>query len=184
MGLVDKMIALLGKEANDDKIKKEMCEVGLTRNDDTKATIENGVKSKSAEVANMKDNLAIIVKDMAKIKSDMTERDKTVKEATAQRQQENAAFTQMLSETNQAVGILEVAKTRLKEFYPAEFIQQPSAQAPSFLQEGEGEAESSREDDYSFMEGAGAGSSLQMRKPQSQGGKVVLTMIDRTTLPP
>merc|ERR1719331_1435173 len=123
MGLVDKMIALLGKEANDDKIKKEMCEVDLARNDDTKATLENNIKSKTAEVANMKDNLGIVVKDMAKIKSDMAELDATVKEATLQRQQENAAFTQMLSETNQAVGILEVAKTRLKEFYGGAFIQ-------------------------------------------------------------
>jgi chromosome segregation ATPase len=178
MGLIDNMVALLGKEANDDKIKKEMCEVDLSKNDDLKAQLENSIKSKSAEVANLKDNLGLVNKDIAKLTSDMAELDKVVKKATAQRKEENAAFSQMLSETNQAVGILEVAKARLKEFYPAEFIQQPSAQAPSFLQEGEGEAESSREDDYSFMEGAGAGSSLQMRKPQSQGGKVVLTMID------
>merc|ERR1719215_626628 len=47
MGLIDKMIALLGKEANDDKIKKEMCEVDLSRNADKKGQLENGIKSKT-----------------------------------------------------------------------------------------------------------------------------------------
>jgi chromosome segregation ATPase len=180
MGLVDKMIALLGKEANDDKIKKEMCEVDLARNDDTKATLENNIKSKSAEVANMKDNLGIVVKDMAKIKSDMAELDATVKEATLQRQAENAAFTQMLSETNQAVGILEVAKTRLKEFYGGAFIQQrvdASEEAPSFLQEGDSEGST---DEFGFLSGAVEAKSSKhkhKKKPQTQGAKAVLTMV-------
>jgi len=180
MGLIDKMVALLGKEGNDDKIKKEMCEVDLSRNADKKASLENGIKSKGADVANLKDNLGIVIKDMAKIKSDMAELDKTVKEATTQRQQENAAFTQMLSETNQAVGILEVAKTRLKEFYGGAFLQQ-SHEAPSFLQEGASDSESSGEeasssssDEYGFMSGA---SSRHKKKPQAQGAKAVLKMV-------
>jgi len=182
MGLIDNMINLLGKEGKDDKIKKEMCDVGLSRNADKKAQLENGIKSKTAEVANIKDNLGIVIKDMAKIVADMSELDKTVKEATSQRKQENAAFTQMLSETNQAVGILEVAKTRLKEFYGGSFFQQ--SQAPSFLQEGASESENSGEeassgsaDEYGFMSGASGTSSKHKKKPQGQGAKAVLKMV-------
>jgi len=184
MDLIDRMIVLLGKEGNDDKIKKEMCDVGLAKNTDKKAVLENGIKSKTAEVANLKDNLAIVNKDMLKLNTDMIELDKTVKEATAQRKKENAAFTEMLSDTNQAVGILEVAKSRLKEFYPAELIQLPpksnGEEAPSFLQEDESDAsgeeqERSSSDEYNFMDKSSA---HQKKKPQGGAGKVVITMIN------
>jgi len=189
MGLIDNMIALLGKEGNDDKIKKEMCVTGLAKNEDKKAQLETGIKSKSAEVANLKDNLAIVTKDIAKIKQDLSDLDVTVKEATTQRKKENGAFTEMLSETNQAVGILEVAKNRLKEFYPAELIQRPAMdipqEAPSFLQEGESDTDDAssfsapppRYDEYSYLQSDAAADAKHKRKPQGQGGKVVLTMI-------
>jgi len=169
----------------------------LSRNGDKKAQLDNSIKSKGAEVANLKDNLAIVVKDMAQIRADMTELDKTVKEATSQRQQENAAFTQMLSETNQAVGILEVAKSRLKEFYglqmskSASFAQHQQKnseekveeEAFSFIQEGESDGESSEEgtssssaDEHSFMSNAAAATSSQHKK-KPQGAKAVLTMV-------
>lgn len=176
IALVDNMIVLLGKEAADDKMKKSMCKHGLEKNEDKKAILENGIKSKTAEVTNMKENLMLLNKDMEKLQADMAALDKTVKEATKQRKEENAAFTEMLSDTNQAVGILEVAKNRLKEFYPADLLQvskSSSEQAPSFLQEGEsdseGEGAREEDDEYNFMH--------KSKKPGETGGKVVLTMI-------
>jgi len=180
MGLIENMIGLLGKEGNDDKIKKEMCDVGLAKNTDKKSLLENGIKSKSTEQANLKDNLGIVTKDIAKLQSDMAELDKTVKQATGQRKSENGAFTEMLSETNQAVGILEVAKTRLKEFYPAflQHLPKESEAAPSFLQEAESdgeEASSASTDEYSFMDDASI--KQKQKKHKADGGKVVLKMI-------
>jgi len=185
MGLIDNMISLLGKEGNDDKIKKNMCEVDFTRNGDKKAQLENGIKANSAEVANLKDNLALVIKEMQKIRQDLADLDKTVKEATEQRKEENAAFSQMLSETNQAVGILEVAKNRLKEFYGAAFVQQQSGrQAVSFIQEGSAESSSdefgfsaSGEGFLSAYEDASQEKARHKRKPQGQGAKAVLKMV-------
>jgi len=176
-GLIDNMIRLLGKEGNDDKIKKEMCVVYLAKNTEKKGNLETGIKSKAAEVANLKDNLAVVTKDMAKMRADLAELDKTVKQATSQRKEENQAFTQMLSETNQAVGILEVARKRLKSYYGGAFLQQSDnvEEAPSFLQEDDSESSDDSKGEYSFMEASGH--QKRQRKPQSGGSKIVLQML-------
>jgi len=183
LGLIDKMIVLLGKEGNTDKIKKANCDSELAANADEKAQLDNGIKTKTAEVANLEDKLSVTLKDMAKLDSDVQEMDKTVKDATTQRQKENGAYKEMLSDTNQAVGILDVAKKRLEEFYPkASLLQRAPTQSEeitSFLQEDEsdnsGEDQASSSDEDNSVEKMSSG---LKRKPQNSGAKVVLQMIN------
>jgi len=145
------------------------------KNEDKKKVLEYGIKSKQAELANLKDNLDIVITDMEKINSDMVELDKTVGDATEQRKKENAAYTEMLSDTSQAIEILEVAKNRLEEFYPASFVQrrtQNTQEAPSFLQEDESDdsAEDEDSDEYDLLG--------HKKRPQS-GGRVVIDLITK-----
>jgi septal ring factor EnvC (AmiA/AmiB activator) len=180
--LIDNMIVMLGKEAKDELAKKDYCTKTIPKNEDMKATLENGVKTKTALINNLKDQLSLVEKDMAKLTADLASLDDQVKQATSQRKEENGAFGEMLSETNQAVGILEVAKKRLKEFYPS-FVQEGSedtVEAPSFFQESDSSTESEGEnDEYTFMDsGAASSVSQQKKKPQNDAGKAVLKMID------
>merc|ERR1719231_1607805 len=105
MGLVDNMLKLLDKEANDDKMKRDLCNTDLSKNADKKAQLENGIKTKSAELANLKDNLVVVNADIAGLTSSLAELDNSVKAATAQRKEENAAFSEMQTTNNQAVEI-------------------------------------------------------------------------------
>mmetsp|Transcript_122853 Transcript_122853/g.192843 ORF Transcript_122853/g.192843 Transcript_122853/m.192843 type:complete len:666 (+) Transcript_122853:2-1999(+) len=187
VGLVDNMLRLLDKEAKDELMKKDMCEKGLAKNEDAKANLGNGIKSLSSEIANLKEQLSIVERDMQKLSEDLATSDKTVAQSTKQRQEENAEYTEMLSDTNQAVGILEVAKNRLKEFYKNSFVQSHSnskhrAEPPSFLQEGQSESDSEEAtDEYQFLDDSSrkSGTSRHKKQPQTDAAKTVLTMIEQ-----
>jgi len=183
VGLVDGMIKLLEKEASDESMKKDMCEKGLTKNGDAKLSLDNGIKSLSAEIADLQEQLAQVERDMQTLSSDLDALDQTTTAATKQRKLENAAYTEMLSDTNQAVGILEVAKNRLKDFYTSSFLQLHSKsreEAPSFFQETQNEGEkegTSDEDSSAEVSSSRDGVTRRSKKPQAEAANTVLTMI-------
>jgi len=117
LNMIDKMIALLGKEDKDEKDKVSYCNSELDEAGDEKTSLENTISDTTKTVANSKELLGTVKTDIIKLTAEIQALDQAVKESTAQRKDQNAAFIDELGSNNAAVEILTVAKKRLDQFF-------------------------------------------------------------------
>lgn len=127
--MVDKMMALLDKEQKDDDAKKSYCNDEIDKAEDAKATLEDQVSDSKKTMANSKEIVSTLSKDILKIAADIKAIDVAVVEATKQRQSEHAAYVEEIADNNAATEILTVAKRTLSQYYkpksPPKLVQVP-----------------------------------------------------------
>lgn len=121
--MIDKMIALLGKEQKDDDAKKSYCKEELDKAEDEQATLGTSISDSTKMAANSKQMVTTLSEDILKTALEIKALDKAVAEATKQRKNENAAFVEELASNSAAIEILTIAKKRLNEFYNPRLIQ-------------------------------------------------------------
>merc|ERR1719433_862178 len=124
--MIDTMVAELKAEQQDDADKKEYCSVQLDTSDDKKKALERAVADLEGAIAKAKELIATLTDEIAALTAGIVELDKSVAEATEQRQAENAEFKSLMAADVAAKKLLKFAKNRLNKFYnPSLYVAPP-----------------------------------------------------------
>jgi len=115
--MIDDMVALLKEEGLDDEHKKEYCEMQFDFTEDKKKDLERSVSDLETAIEDAKEGIAQLKIDIEALDDGIKALDKSVAEATEQRKEENAEFTELAASNSAAKDILNFAKNRLNKFY-------------------------------------------------------------------
>lgn len=125
LALMDKMVSLLGREQKDDDAEKRYCRREIDTSEDEKSFLAETASDIGKTIANSKEGLEALKKEVDKIAAGIKALDDAVADATAQRKAQNTAFVEELASNNAAIEVLKVAKDRLKSFYQPALVQEP-----------------------------------------------------------
>merc|ERR1719486_1912330 len=115
--MIDDMVALLGKEQNDDNDKKEYCEKQIDTTEDNLKELELSVSDLGKAIADYKETIATLTEEIASLEDGIKALDKQVAEATEDRKEEHEENVETLANDNAAKELIGVAKNRLNKFY-------------------------------------------------------------------
>merc|ERR1719352_440824 len=115
--MIDDMVVTLKKEQEDDDAQKTYCEREFDSSEDTEKDLKRRIGGLETRIAENEEAIAKLVDEIAALAAGIRDLDKAVTEATEQRHEEHAAFTQTAAENNAALQLLEVARNRLNKFY-------------------------------------------------------------------
>merc|ERR1712151_1164974 len=125
IGMIDSMVANLGKEQTDDDHLKAYCEASLDKADDKRKTLENSIADSGAAIDEMNGAIGQLTEQIAQTTADVKTLDKAVAEATELRQNENADYKKLMSDDTTAKELLNFAKNRLNKFYNPKLYKPP-----------------------------------------------------------
>jgi len=115
--MIDDMIALLGKEQQDDNDKKEYCEKLIDTTEDKLKDLELRVSDLGKAIADYKERIATTTDEIEALEDGIKALDKSVAEATEDRKQEHEENMEVLANDNAAKELIGLAKNRLNKFY-------------------------------------------------------------------
>jgi len=125
IGMIDAMVVTLKKEQADDDSKKEYCGVEFDKSDDKKKSLERSIKDLETAIADAKEGIAAAAEDIELLTAGIKALDKAVAEATEQRKEEHAEFTELMASDSAAKELLGFAKNRLNKFYNPKLYKPP-----------------------------------------------------------
>jgi len=124
--MVDDMVALLKAEQLDDEHKKEYCAAQFDTADDKKKGLDRSISDSEATIESAKEGIATLIEEIAALEAGIKALDKSVAEATEQRQAENADYKELMASNGAAKEILGFAKNRLNKFYNPKLYKPPA----------------------------------------------------------
>merc|ERR1719217_1900173 len=95
--MIDDMVKILGEEQLDDNDKKEYCEMQLDFADDKKKGLEHSISNLEKAIAKEKEAIAALADEIKALEEGIVALDKSVAEATEQRKEENAEYTELMA---------------------------------------------------------------------------------------
>jgi len=123
--MIDEMVVNLGKEQQDDDDKKEYCEKQFDLADDKKKSLERSISNLNKAIEEGKEGIKALAAEIKALEDGITALDKSVAEATEQRKEENAEYTELMASDGAAKEILGFAKNRLNKFYNPKLYKAP-----------------------------------------------------------
>eukprot|EP00429_Kryptoperidinium_foliaceum_P060830 CAMPEP_0176084616 /NCGR_PEP_ID=MMETSP0120_2-20121206/42344_1 /TAXON_ID=160619 /ORGANISM="Kryptoperidinium foliaceum, Strain CCMP 1326" /LENGTH=619 /DNA_ID=CAMNT_0017418421 /DNA_START=56 /DNA_END=1912 /DNA_ORIENTATION=+ len=123
--LIDDMVENLKKEQAADDQKKEYCNGQLDEADDKKKALELSLKDSQTAIDEMTGLISTLTEEISALVAGIKSLDKAVSEATAQRQEENADFKELMANDGTAKEVLAWAKNRLNKFYNPRLYKAP-----------------------------------------------------------
>jgi len=123
--MIEDMVKLLKQEQVDDDSKKEYCEIQIDSIEDKGKSLAKKVEDLSASIEDKEQSLDTLKTEIKDLVAGVAALDKSVAEATEQRQEEHAEYTELMSSNNAAKQLLGVAKNRLNKFYNKDLYQAP-----------------------------------------------------------
>merc|ERR1719329_1577448 len=131
------MVNILAQDQVDDDNKKEYCKKALGNAEDklkelsgTESDLETAIEDGKATMEQLKADIKAIQKGIVDL-------DRSVRDSTEQRKEENQEFTELMSSNTAAKELLEFAKNRLNKFYnPKQYEAPPKTEQIEFQQEG------------------------------------------------
>jgi len=117
IGMINEMVKNLANEQGEDDSKKGYCDTQLDENEDKKKQHENSISDSETAIAEMEGSIEELTQEIAALTAGVKALDKSVGDATALRQQENADFKDLEASDNTAKEVLLWAKNRLNKFY-------------------------------------------------------------------
>merc|ERR1719272_2593181 len=129
--MIDTMVKTLGAEQQDDDDKKEYCEKSFDLADDKKKSLERSVSNLEKAIEKAKEAVAALADEIKALGAGIAALDKSVAEATEQRKEENADYTDLMASDAAAKELLGFAKNRLNKFYNPKLYKAPPAAAPA-----------------------------------------------------
>merc|ERR1719174_2347693 len=115
--MIDDMVALLGKEQQDDDDKKEYCEKLIDQTEDNLKALELSVSDLGKAIADYKESIATLTEEIKALEEGIKALDKQVAETTEARKEEHEENVETLASDNAAKELIGVAKNRLNKFY-------------------------------------------------------------------
>merc|ERR1719506_3581197 len=95
--MIDEMVAVLGAEQQDDDDKKEYCDKSFDLADDKKKSLERSISNLEKAIAKGKEAIAAAAEEIKALEEGIVALDKSVAEATEQRKDENAEYTELMA---------------------------------------------------------------------------------------
>merc|ERR1719401_3007617 len=123
--MIDEMVDVLHSEQQDDNDKKEYCEMALDIADDKKKGLEHTISNLEKTIAKEKELISALAEEIKTLEDGIAALDKSVAEATEQRKEENAEFTELMASDAAAKELLGFAKNRLNKFYNPKLYKPP-----------------------------------------------------------
>jgi hypothetical protein len=123
--MIDEMVKLLGAEQIEDDDKKEYCDLAFDHADDKKKSLEHSIANLDKTIATEKEAIAMLTDELKALADGIAALDKSVAEATEQRKEENAEFTELMANDAAAKELLGFARNRLNKFYNPKLYKPP-----------------------------------------------------------
>merc|ERR1719265_116982 len=123
--MIADMVAALKKEQTDDDDKKEYCGVSFDAADDKKKGLERGISDAEAAMEDAKETIASLSDNIKALTDSIAALDKSVAEATENRKEENAEYTELMSSNTAAKELINIAKNRMNKFYNPKLYKAP-----------------------------------------------------------
>jgi len=123
--MIDEMVVTLGAEQQTDNDKKEYCETQFDLADDKKKSLERSVSDLEKAIAKEKEEIAALAAEIKALQEGIAALDKSVAEASEQRKEENADFTELIASDAACKDLLGFAKNRLNKFYNPKLYKAP-----------------------------------------------------------
>jgi hypothetical protein len=117
MKMIDGMVSVLTAEQADDEKHKAFCTSEFEKSAEEKTDTETEIAGLTSSIAELADEISTIGEDIATLKSGIQVLDKSVADATEQRKEEHAAYTESLALQETAIALIAKAKNRLQKFY-------------------------------------------------------------------
>jgi len=121
--MIDDMVALLKQEQVDDDSKKEYCNVQFDSLDDSRKGLERAISDSEVAIDDATEMVKTLTGEIEALAAGIKALDKSVAEATEQRKDENAEFTELMAQDRAAKELLGVAKNRLNKFYNPKLVE-------------------------------------------------------------
>merc|ERR1719336_3240236 len=126
IGMIDEMVAVLKKEQETDDSKKTYCDEQFDSTDDKKKALERKVSDEMSAIGAAKDGIATLTEEMDALVAGIKALDKSVAEATAQREEEHADYKDLMASDSAAKELIGFAKNRLNKFYNPKLYKPPA----------------------------------------------------------
>merc|ERR1719276_471536 len=123
--LIDDLTAELKKEQVDDESKKEYCEAQFDQAEDKKKAAEGSISDLEKAIADAEQGIITLKEEIDALGDGILALDKSVTEATEQRQEEASDYTSLMASNTAAKQLLEFAKNRLNKFYNPKLYKAP-----------------------------------------------------------
>jgi len=123
--LIDDLSAELKKEQVDDESKMEYCEAQFDQADDKKKATEGSISDLEKAIADAEGNIVTLKEEIDALGDGIRSLDKSVVEATEQRQEESSDHTSLMASNTAAKQLLDFAKNRLNKFYNPKLYKAP-----------------------------------------------------------
>merc|ERR1719463_450322 len=121
--MIDDMVAVLKKEAADDRAQKDFCVGELDKTEREKEAADDKLASVGSTIEELTGDLETIAQGIADLAAGIAALDKDVATATEQRKEEHEDYLETVSLTEAAVQLMGKAKNRLNKFYnPALYV--------------------------------------------------------------
>jgi len=124
--MIDEMVSTLTVEQQDDNDKKEYCETQFDLADDKKKGLERDVSNLEKAIEKAKEGVSALAAEIKALEEGVAALDKSVAEATEQRKEEHAEYSELMAADGAAKELLAFAKNRLNKFYnPSQYKAPP-----------------------------------------------------------
>merc|ERR1719158_1573190 len=125
IGMINDMVALLGKEQVEDDTKKTYCENEFDKADDKKKELELSISDIEKAMDEAKESIETFEAEIKALEEGIIKLDREVAEATQQRKEEHADFEAQMANDGAVIQIIGVAKNRLNKFYNPKLYKPP-----------------------------------------------------------
>merc|ERR1719405_3510 len=125
ISMIDEMVKTLGAEQQDDNDKKEYCETQFDLADDKKKALEREISNLEKAIDKANEGIKALSEEIKALEAGIKALDKSVAEATEQRKEENAEYTELMASDGAAKELLGFAKNRLNKFYNPKLYKAP-----------------------------------------------------------
>jgi len=132
--MIDDMVVLLGKQQTEDDNSKEFCEAEFDKAEDEEKAAKTKLGQLTAAMQEQSDGISSLMEELSVLKKGIGELDYAVAEATEQRKEEHAEYTEAVQMNEAAIGLVGKAKAKLAKFYNPAFVQKAAAASASFVQ--------------------------------------------------
>jgi chromosome segregation ATPase len=136
--MIDEMVTLLKKEADDDLASRDQCNEDFNSSAAEKKETEHAIKGLTAVIEELTEVIAAQAAIVEKSAADVVTAKESMAEATKQREGDNAAFVEAVDLNKQAVELIQKAKNKLNVYYNPQLV--PKEKAPELSAEEELEA--------------------------------------------
>ena len=126
IGMIDNMVALLGKEQVDDQAKLEQCQTDLDLAEDKKKELDRSIMLLEKAIDDDKTAIETLADEIAALVAGIKALDKEVAERTDVRKEENSDFITALAQHTSAHELLSFAKNRMNKFYNPKLYKPPA----------------------------------------------------------